>query len=165
MRMSYQTGATVSDQGPPGGWGPYDTHELRKAVAAAGHTQEAFARALKAFGLASQPSQPTVSRWLRGGSTPTPQVRPALRKYRDAYLPGVGDQVSDSVAADGPKERWNEVLRDLSGEPMLGPRQAEYVDSITARIAKGPPMSAADAEALRIAAQVLGLPMGGGPAA
>jgi hypothetical protein len=50
-----------------------------------------------------------------------------------------------------------EMERTLSGEPLLGPRQAALVDAVVHRLATGCPMSQADQTAFCWCAKALGL--------
>lgn len=54
-------------------------------------------------------------------------------------------------------EEFDSAVRDVSGEPLLGLRQAAFVDAITERLRDGEPLSTADLNAVRYMLRVLGL--------
>lgn len=128
-------------------WGRADASRLRLAREAAGHTQDQLAVALADdFGLDSAPAQGTVSRWLRGDTTPRPDQRVVLRRYVDAHLP-----------ADDDTTTWQELAAIASDEPLLGPRQGEFVDALIRRLGAGPSMTPEDVHVLGALARQVGL--------
>lgn len=137
--------------GQPGPWARGEQRRLRDAFRASGHTQERFAVSLMDdHGHPGVPSQASVSRWLSGRAAPRASSRPALAEYCAEWLPDLDD------AADVPAG-WEALLRDVSGEPMLGPRQASLIDAMTSRFASGPPLSTDDRSAFLHLARILGL--------
>jgi hypothetical protein len=51
------------------------------------------------------------------------------------------------------------TVRDVTNEPLLGPRQAAFVDALIERLRTGPPMSDAEATTQEQLASLLGLPL------
>jgi transcriptional regulator with XRE-family HTH domain len=128
-------------------WGRADARRLRSAREVAGHTQKELAMALvHEFGLHSAPAQGTVSRWLRGDMTPRPDQRAALQRYVEAHGP----------TDDGPSS-WPDLAAIASDEPLLGPRQGEFVNALIQRIGAGPPMTQEDIQVVTALAHQLGL--------
>lgn len=135
----------------PGAWRPRDRDDLRRAAREAGHSQAVLARKLASdFGLDETPAQATVSRWLSGRSEPRPEHRPALRRYIESY------SSSPDASGDVDNLSWASVVSEVSGEPLLGPRQARLVDVAVDRLADGP-VTDRDVELFRILFRSLGL--------
>lgn len=124
------------------GWGEDDTQAFRAAVNAAGHSEREVAASLhEAFGLTTAPPQPTVHRWLTGSVPRSAARRRAIRRYSQHYAPiRIGDTADSAPDPDA----WNDRVAELSGEPLLGPRQGELIDAMTRRLGEGEPISEFD---------------------
>ena len=110
-------------------WDETAADRLRSAVFSAGHTQrQAIAELVEDHGLAAPPAQPTFSRWTTGRSVPAPEARASLASYIAAHC---------NTATDAPDPVWSASVAELTGEPLLGPRQARLVDALTDRLLEG----------------------------
>lgn len=106
-------------------------------------------------------TQASMSRYLRGLQIPPASVVTAIQRYIHAHSVSTGDPgttIPHDLGGAGVDEAFANTVRDVSGEPMLGPRQAAYVDAITSRLATGPPFSVSDLEIYRSMTHALGLP-------
>jgi hypothetical protein len=102
-------------------------------------------------------SQSSMSRYLHGRQEPPSEVASAMRRYLSDASEVDGGTTGDITGA------FAAVVQDVTGEPILGPRQGALLDAITTRIAAGPPMSASDLEAYGVAARDLRLTLGDHP--
>lgn len=124
------------------GWAEDDTRAFAAAVNAAGHSQSEVAASLhEEFGLTTAPPQPTVHRWLTGSAPRSAAHRGAIRRYTQRYGP---IRTSDTTDSTTDPDAWDDRVAELSGEPLLGPRQGELVDAMTRRLGDGQPISEFD---------------------
>lgn len=172
MRILHRKCAWLEARDPPTyhrqvvdqSWTAEDNEAFASAIEAAGHSQNAVAQALFTnFGLHQRPAQATVSRWIHGAK-PKASARASIRAYTHRYGPGAGpagtpprtrNTVDDAQAEHS--QEWQERVASLSGERLLGPRQAALVDALIARLAQGPPLSDADRLAVEQIVHVVGL--------
>lgn len=167
-------------------WDPTDAAQVRRARKLAGHTQHQLAVMLhEEFGLAVTPSQGTVSKWIRNRQTPRLSAQRALTEYAAKYGPrreaGPRAQSTEDLASDTEPDssyvtrppsdpatssdrsqdanshEWSTHVADLSGEPLLGPRQGEFVDALVDRIHYGPSFNDDDYRVTLMTARILGL--------
>lgn len=136
-------------------WGPGDRMRFRTAMAIHGQTQATCASRLVELGAPSA-DQGAVSRWMTG-RTVAPRSRALLAIQ--IYIDEAGIAPDDSAPAEqtSDEDGFMEAVRGLTDEPLLGPRQAAFVDAQIARLASGSPMSEADDAARRSLVQILNL--------
>lgn len=128
---------------------------LRAARALAEHKQEECAEALHTLGAPRVP-QPTISAWENKGVPP--EARAAVRAYVNQHL---GAAVRDGlvhVAATGDPLQFEELARELSGEPLFTPRQGALIDAITERIARDSQFTSEDHAVINLVWNALRLP-------
>lgn len=129
---------------------------LRRARRLHDHTQGACAEDLRRRGCIAD--QSAVSKWERGRQprgTSAAYIREYINEVNGGVPPG---DTSALVAADLDLDSpFDAVVRQATDEPLLGPRQAEFVDAITERLRSGPPMTEADNAARAEQARILGL--------
>jgi hypothetical protein len=91
------------------------------------------------------------------GRTVAPRSRALLAIQ--IYIDEAGIAPDDSAPAEqtSDEDGFMEAVRGLTDEPLLGPRQAAFVDAQIARLASGSPMSEADDAARRSLVQILNL--------
>jgi hypothetical protein len=70
---------------------------------------------------------------------------------------GPGRRTGDEVVSRAAAHSFDGIVREVTGEPLLGPGQQKFVDGIIKRLTDGPGMSAADLEMARETARWLGL--------
>lgn len=137
---------------------------LAAARKAAGHTQAACANTLASLGAPGR-SQASVSRYLAGKQSMPLDVAHAVSKYINMFSSGdsAEDDPEKAGAALQPPPRDEPVgdfagmVRRLTDEPLLGPRQGALVDSLTQRLATGPPLSDQDRGAFESLMHILGI--------
>jgi len=103
-------------------------------------------------------SQGAVSEWERGATTPRPAAIAAIREYcrrqnvatSSAAIPS--KQLLDAVE---PGIGFEDLARDIVGEPLLGPKQLALVEALTTRLRRGPPLSDEDDSARQWLSRVL----------
>jgi hypothetical protein len=112
---------------------------LTAAMSAAGHSQGDCAEELTEE-LGRRISQSTVSRWTEGVS-PQRRSAPAVQAYCDRYLttasaPAVADELSHKNVGGDPSagDVFDDVARRATLEPLLGGRQAAFVDCAIQRL-------------------------------
>jgi hypothetical protein len=52
-------------------------------------------------------------------------------------------------------EKFNGIVREITNEPLLGPRQGELVDTLTSRLSRGPQMSKDDLIIVKLLFKIL----------
>ncbi|MFN8049918.1 MAG: hypothetical protein U0Q22_00585 [Acidimicrobiales bacterium] len=146
-------------------WRDDDRRRFRAAQAALGHTQAECAEQLRALGAPSA-DQSSVSKWATGRiARPSPAIVNALHQYIALAPAGGGASTSrgsraahmqsDGLEADG----FEDMVRGITDEPLLGPRQGDLVDALIERMRSGIPLSEPDLLVLGSLASVLGLTM------
>jgi transcriptional regulator with XRE-family HTH domain len=133
---------------------------LASARIAAGHTQLECAELLTSrFGEPDR-SQASLSRYLSGKQEMPIDVVRAVSEYISIFDPdepsGIGDTAADDVA-DKPAQEFAGLVRRLTDEPLLGPRQGALVDTAMSRLRDGPPFSSEDRAVLESLMRILGL--------
>lgn len=118
------------------------------------HTQTECARQLTQLG-ATRTSQTTVSEWERGQARPRGDAIAAIAQYCESAGVGLSGPALSRPFSEEPG--FESVVHEVTGEPLLGPRQRAVVDAITARMHSGPPLSPDDMTALRWLRAVVGL--------
>jgi len=142
-------------------WTESDRTAFAEAVGLHGHTQGECAERLRVLG-ATSADQSSVSKWATGRiQRPSASITAAIRKYIDES-PGDGMSrvltvPSQAKVGRGEDDVFDESVRELTNEPLLGPRQAALVDAIIERLRSGSPMSEADNDARIAAARLLRL--------
>lgn len=138
-------------------WGPPDRERLRVARGIHGHTQTACASRLRELG-SGKADQTAVSRWERGHTAqPRPPALIAIRRYIDEVADKLPAPRSSDAEIEPSGEGFESAVRDVTQEPLLGPRQAEFVDALIARLRSGPEMSDGDDRARIELLRILGL--------
>lgn len=131
--------------------------EVRSSMSHHGHSQERLVEILESME-APHRSQASMSRYLAGLQSVPPEVRSGFSRYLDTFpapsFPGTTPTPDGPVADD---QDFEGSVRGLSGEPLLGPRQAALVDSAIARLAQGPPMSDDDRRTFEDLRRIVGL--------
>lgn len=131
--------------------------EVRSSMSHYGHSQEELVEILKSLDVPHR-SQASMSRYLAGRQSIPPTVRSGFLGYLDAFpapsSPGTRPTPDGPVGDD---REFEGSVRDLSGEPLLGPRQAALVDGVIARLAQGPPMSDDDRRTFEDLRRIVGL--------
>jgi len=142
----------------------FNSRDLVAARAAAGDSQLACAKALKALG-ASKASQSMVSRWENGSATPSMSNAAAIEEYCAAHsepqeastldLP-TGARRLDVSARDFERQfEW--IVRHVTEEPLLGERQGRLVDALIDRLGTGPQLTPEDRDAMTLLGMLLRL--------
>jgi hypothetical protein len=139
-----------------GSWDQADRDRFIQAMVAWGDTQTRCAARLRDGGLRSA-TQTAVSRWANGRiKRPHPKTLAALYDYIDT-APVSHDSSGPSTSEGEPEGEFDATVRDLTKEPLLGPRQAALVDGMTERLHRGPSLSVSDLAAYRDQQVLLGL--------
>lgn len=137
------------------------TDRLAAARIAAGHTQAECAALLTSRFDAPLRSQASMSRYLSGKQRIPLDIADAVSKYINVFDTGetheAGGEHDDRGGAEVPAERFAGIVRRLTDEPLLGPRQGALVDAMIGRLRDGPPFSAEDAAAITATMRILGL--------
>jgi hypothetical protein len=102
-----------------------------------------------------------MSRYLSGKQAMPPDVARAVVDYVDEFDPiGPSDVIEGAqtlpMAASSASE-FAGLVRGLTDEPLLGPRQGALVDALIGRLAGGTPLSSEDSLAVTALMRVLGL--------
>lgn len=135
-------------------WSDADRSALRRARERHGHSQQQCAQLLRQLGC-SGASQTAVSRWETGRiERPRRPHVSVIRQYVEA-LPEDHERGARSGEPD--TAAFEATVRDFTAEPLLGPRQAAFVDGLVERLRAGPPMSEADDAARMHVARLLSL--------
>lgn len=149
-------------------WGPSQRRRLRTVRARNQQTQAACAAILRREFAVAAASQVNVARWEKG-SIKRPGCAPQLVAYCDTYEARVdvfdanGSEVHPESASEANRasesdgEAFEMLAGRLTGEPLLGPRQAELVRAVAARIRSGPPLSEYDHRAIQDQFRLLNL--------
>lgn len=140
---------TTPDSGGTSDWTEADGRRLRTARRRAGQTQSHCAAQLRRLG-ADRASQASVSEWERGSSRPAAPASAAIARYCELNEPApASDHANGGVDADSSPEGpgFDDLVRELSNEPLLGPHQLALVEALTARLRRGPPLSDDDEKA------------------
>lgn len=134
---------------------------LEAAREIAGHTQTECAGVLVSRFGAPARTQASMSRYLSGKQTMPVDIVHAVSEYIaifDPREPGGGDaDAGDSPAPDDPGPDFAGLVRGLTDEPLLGPRQGSLVDAAISRLRDGPPFSSEDHAVLDALMRILGL--------
>lgn len=135
---------------------------LAAARAAAGHTQAECADLLTSRFGAPVRSQASISRYVSGKQQMPIDMARAVSQYIMIFEPDEAAGANDARAgSDGreemPAQQFAGIVRRLTDEPLLGPRQGALVDAMIGRLRGGPPLSEQDAAALTAAMRILAL--------
>lgn len=127
-----------------GPWTNQDRNALDWAMGVHGHSQGECADALREMG-ATGATQTSVSKWISGKiAKPRSSTVAAVRAYvAQAQASSPAGPEGQPTADDQAFAQTVSGLRS-SREPVLGPRQADLVDALIARLRSGSPMSAED---------------------
>jgi len=119
----------------------HDGERLKRAREFRDHTQEDCVVWLHERG-AHGVDQAALSKYeMPNGRTPRRPTASLLL----AYIAEVEPNDTSTRADPGQEsEEFERVVRQATGDPLLGPRQGEFVDAITYRLRHGPPMSPDD---------------------
>lgn len=143
---------------------------LAEARRCRGHTQQECSDELSRLAGISV-SQPTVSKLETGVVThPRVDLFQAVRIYVSYEAlnstPSVNASPTPTDPTTEPKPvahatenaiAFDQVAQQLSGEPLLGPRQGAFLDAVTHRIRTGPPTTRTDLHVMEQMALNLGL--------
>jgi hypothetical protein len=106
-------------------------------------------------------SQASMSRYLGGKQEMPVDLANAVSEYISIFDPDEPGAADDGDATEGaaeePAREFDGLVRGLTDEPLLGPRQGALVDALTTRLREGPPMSSDDTAALTAGMRILGL--------
>jgi hypothetical protein len=105
-------------------------------------------------------SQASISRYLSGKQAVPVDTLHAISEYINTFEPESADDASSGGGADADKEPVSDfagMVRRLTDEPLLGPRQAALVDALIERLRSGPPLSADDSSVVAPLMRMLGL--------
>jgi transcriptional regulator with XRE-family HTH domain len=138
-------------------WGLPDRQRLRAARGLHGHSQAACASRLRELG-SGKADQTAVSRWERGHTgLPRPAALVAIRRYIDEVVERLPAEAPRAIGSEQPHEMFDSAVRDVTKEPLLGPRQADFVDAMIERLRSGPEMSDGDDRVRVDLMRILGL--------
>lgn len=134
---------------------------LAAARDVAGHTQaQCVALLTSRFGAPAR-TQASMSRYLSGKQSMPVDIQQAVSEYINIFDP---DEPADAgaTAGGGPVEEepapdFAGLVRRLTDEPLLGPRQGALVDTAIGRLRDGPPFSTEDQAVLDALMRILGL--------
>lgn len=145
---------------PLSAWSQRDRDGLKLAMAALGHSQRACAERLRELG-STGANQSTVSKWI-SGDIARPQMKTvlAVRSYVEEAFPAGLPRSSQPELLDDPlaqAQQFDDTVRGITNEPLLGPRQGDLIDAVTVRLREGPAMSDSDERALNEQRRILGL--------
>lgn len=141
---------------------PTMSDRLASAREVAGHTQAECATILASrFGAPSR-TQASMSRYLSGKQAMPVDIARAISEYINIFDPGEpteggADADDDPPVIDDPAPEFAGLVRRLTDEPLLGPRQGALVDAATARLRDGPSFSSEDHSVLGALMRILGL--------
>lgn len=139
-----------------GAWRQEDRDALEWALGVLGDSQRECADALHELG-APGATQTSVSKWISGViKKPRPKTIAAVRAYVDLARTASPGSGTNAGAADN-DEAFEETVRGITSEPLLGPRQADLVDALIARLRSGSAMTPADEAASSALQRFLGL--------
>lgn len=124
-------------------WTPADGRALKAARLAARETQDQCAAQLRRLG-GLQISQGAVSEWERGSSKPRSAVVVVIREYCRRQGVGIPSSTADTVGNRESGTAFDGLVREIAGEPLLGPKQLALVEALTTRLRRGPPLSDKD---------------------
>jgi hypothetical protein len=99
-----------------------------------------------------------MSRYISGKQAMPLDILQAVSKYINVFdVPPRADPAEQPRDREGAGPGFAGLVRQLTDEPLLGPRQAAVVDAVTERLRNGSPMSADDGAALTALMRLLGL--------
>ena len=140
-------------------WTAVERQRFEAAIGVHGHTVQGAAERLRELG--SPGATPAaVSRWV-SGATQQPQRRnlQAILEYtREARLPeAVVKPATGHPQDDDFDEIVRGIVRGMTGEPLLGPLQLQYLESFNKRLRKGVPLTDKEVDLHLHMLKVLGL--------
>lgn len=137
-----------------GPWRQSDRDGLEWAMGVLGHSQRECAEALHELG-ATGATQTSVSKWVSGKiAKPQSKTVAAVR----AYIADAQAKVAqDAATAEADSDTFAEAVRGITSEPLLGPRQANFVDGLIERLRSGNPMTPEDEATSEALQRILGL--------
>jgi hypothetical protein len=102
-----------------------------------------------------------MSRYLSGKQAMPIDISRAVSDYIGVFDPNeqseAADASQDAPTEDGPGPDFAGMVRRLTDEPLLGPRQGALVDALIDRLRSGSPLSGEDKATVTSLMQVLGI--------
>jgi len=115
---------------------------------ALGHAQGDLVEELQKFG-APATTQPTISAWETGRTRRPPEEFIAAIATYCQQVPEHGRPGGGPASGSTGQDDFDDVMRGVTEEPLLGEHQRALVEAMTERLRHGPPLSSEDAEAAR----------------
>lgn len=102
-----------------------------------------------------------MSRYLSGKQAMPVDILNAVSDYISIFESDEAEKSEGGadapLVAEDPAPDFGGLVRRLTDEPLLGPRQGELVDAAVGRLRDGPPFSSEDQAVLSTLMRVLGL--------